>query len=168
VYAPDTRAKDILAGCLLALLLDRLPAWVFHRRLVVAALVVLGMWALVVPKGWLLYMAGWPIVIGAAVILIGSLTRDLDWAVPRALATSPMVWLGQRSYGIYLWNAPLTVINSDITSWSRETKVVVALATTGTAVALAALSMRYVESRFRPLRPSAGAPAGAPAGDQER
>jgi peptidoglycan/LPS O-acetylase OafA/YrhL len=68
--------------------------------------------------------------------------------VARALATPPFVWVGERSYGIYLWHWPVMVLSRpeiDL-SWSPGVLVPLQIALT---VGLAAASYRWVEKPFR-------------------
>ncbi|MDP1794463.1 MAG: acyltransferase [Acidimicrobiales bacterium] len=149
-FAPDTRAKDILAGCILALVLERglaakrPPAWTGA-----ASLTLLAAWAVFVPQESALYRVGWPIVLMAAAVAAWSLVSNDTSRVSRALANRRLVWVGKRSYGIYLWHYPLTILNSAVVSSPGPVRLGVAVATTSTAVALAAWSYRFVEQPLR-------------------
>ncbi len=156
VFAPDTRAKDLLAGCLLALVVERgfTLRWSPTRSGAVA-LGALAAWSFAVPKDSNLYLVGWPIVIGATVLLVWALASGDHSPVSRGLAHPGLVWLGQRSYSIYLWHYPLTIFNAAVVHWSAPGRVLVATLTTSTAVVLAAWSYRFVE---KPLRDQAYGP----------
>lgn len=76
-----------------------------------------------------------------------------DTLVTRVLASRPLVAVGAISYGLYLWHWPLLVLARH---WSLspltalETAAVVCV-----AVALAMLSLRYIEAPFRVRRRNA-------------
>lgn len=156
VFAPDTRAKDILAGCLLALALER---GVLSRRpspaLGVGALGALAGWMLLVPKESAMYLAGWPLVLAASMCLVWVLVTNDASRLSRGLSLSGLVWLGKRSYGIYLWHYPVTILNAAVVGWGAPSRALVAVSTTTVAIGLAAWSYRYVEE---PLRTQAYGP----------
>ena len=67
--------------------------------------------------------------------------------IGEALGVAPLRWVGERSYGIYLWHWPIIVLvagreraDRASASWSREAALV---------LAVAALSYRYVEQPIR-------------------
>lgn len=68
--------------------------------------------------------------------------------VARALAVEPLVWVGKRSYSIYLWHYPLLLLMnpvaniSDTPWWQYILQVLV-------VVAVAECSYRFIETPFR-------------------
>ncbi|MEX5269470.1 acyltransferase family protein [Kocuria sabuli] len=50
-----------------------------------------------------------PTLGATAVLLAGSLAVGTRGGVDRVLATRPLIWFGDRAYGIYLWHWPLLV-----------------------------------------------------------
>ena len=68
------------------------------------------------------------------------------WLLARTLAWRPLVWIGRRSYGLYLWHLPifgLVLLGHRAVSGARlDAERVLAL---GLAFAAAAISFRYVE-----------------------
>ena len=76
----------------------------------------------------------------AAIQPTGILARVLSW--------SPLVWLGKRSYGIYLWHYPLLMLMNpvaDVTEKPWWLLIVQALV----VVAAAEISYRFIETPFR-------------------
>lgn len=91
----------------------------------------------------------WPWALGpvlGTLLLIGSAqTRQTD-PVRRALASPPTVWLGKRSYSLYLWHWPVYVLMRWTTGLDSWPLVMVALALT---FVLASLSYRFIEQPLR-------------------
>jgi peptidoglycan/LPS O-acetylase OafA/YrhL len=110
-------------------------------------------------------------------VLTGIMPGDADWAyrgglfavavltamliaaflVPasplaRAIDVAPMRWVGERSYGIYLWHWPVFVLlAAALPAWTLDAALAWALGGVATAitVAVAALSFRFVETPIR-------------------
>jgi peptidoglycan/LPS O-acetylase OafA/YrhL len=84
--------------------------------------------------------------------------------VPRLLALPLLVWIGRRSYGIYLWHEVVNVLVP--APQSRPAILVRAMVLGLVTLGVAQLSWRYIESPFlrrKELRYSRAGPA-APEG----
>jgi peptidoglycan/LPS O-acetylase OafA/YrhL len=164
-YGTDTRVGALLVGVLLAVMLsgrartDRPPT----TREGALGLVALGaLVALVVMLGErsrLLYPGGFLACEAITAVVIVLALRP-GW-LSEVLGLKEMQWLGQRSYGIYLWYWPLAVLVHPGTraDWAP---LPAAAVTVGGAVVLGALSYRFVETRYR-RRSTADADSPAPA-----
>ncbi|MFN8017163.1 MAG: acyltransferase [Acidimicrobiales bacterium] len=163
-FGTDTRAYQLLAGALLAML-PRVAARLGERS----------------PRGarWLgaLALAGlsvlttswWgigPIRAVAATVLTLSLIAALDseagGPIARALSWEPIAYLGRISYGTYLWHWPVIVVL--VTVWGPSPALLAGI-TAAVATGLAALSARLLEQPIRrspwlDLRPRAVVTAG--------
>ncbi|MEV1084890.1 acyltransferase [Streptomyces sp. NPDC050211] len=126
---PDTRADQLLAGALLALVLARLRAddprlallrrWA--ERLCWPALAVLGLiaWQLPItePSGW--NPAWYTVGLLAAAVLSAVVVATVDlcpdaWP-SRLLSVPALAWVGRNlSYGLYLWHYPVIRLLSDL------------------------------------------------------
>jgi peptidoglycan/LPS O-acetylase OafA/YrhL len=82
--------------------------------------------------------------VGAALIIAGGTAGELN-AVTRLLGKQPMVWVGDRSYSIYLWHWPVLIVGGSL-GIARSFAGLVALVSL--TLALAALSYRYIERPF--------------------
>jgi peptidoglycan/LPS O-acetylase OafA/YrhL len=138
--SPESAADRILAGVLLALLLRRglrihpllgaVGLWLFLFLVVVGAVGTIG----------------GPIIDVAAFVIVG-LAVEAGSGASRVLSWRPLVWLGLISYSLYLWHIV-------VLSWFGYQERGIALAA---SVAVAWLSYRFVETRFRRRRQVAGA-----------
>ena len=155
-YGTDTRAAQLLFGALLAFAwppgrltgqTGRGAAWVLDG----IGLVGLGVlaWAML---GWqdydrFVYQGGLGVVALASVAVIAALVHPAS-RIGKALGWMPLRWIGQRSYGIYLFHWPVMALSRpelDI----RADPTLIALWQVAVTVALAALSYRFVEMPVR-------------------
>ena len=145
-FGTDTNALPILVGSLLALVVAN--GWLSRtvRRLAPCALLAVVLLPALAYRNDT-YQPSLVIVAGTALTLvtvIGLVTRPRS-AVGSLLASSPMRWLGERSYSIYLWNV---LVQIAILSWLGRT-LVGDIAWIAIFAVLAEASFRFVE---RPLR----------------
>ena len=134
-YGPDTRADAILIGCALAFVVTKAttPHWLSWAAITGAVTLAA---ACVMPGTvfiWLLI----PLPVASAVVI--------SWAVrhpSRILAWRPLVATGKISYGLYLWNLPLSL---SLQSWDVPVGVRAALLLV-VNFALAGLSWFVIES----------------------
>lgn len=101
-----------------------------------------------------------PAVALATAGLLWHLAADTGSPVRRTLSIPPLVWLGRRSYGIYLFHVPVLEVLQASVPWRRS---VITLAMLAITLVVAALSYRYVESPFLRWKNRLGPPA--PRGD---
>ena len=94
----------------------------------------------------LLYRGGFLLVSGATVVVIMAVARPNSRLGSALLGRQPLRWIGQRSYGIYLWHWPVYMVTRpqldvDLGGWELWGLRV------GVTLVLAELSYRYVERR---------------------
>lgn len=144
-YAADTRAEQLLIGCLLAVvMIDRTfvpPMWV--TMLGAAALCIF----VVVPADTTasLYRHGGSTILAliTATVIAGVVTHPMS-RFGRFLSLRPLTWLGKRSYGVYLWHLPIIALVGRALPESVPTLPIVLV----TTLVVAAFSFRYVEEPF--------------------
>ncbi len=150
----DTRAGGLLVGAALGMLWRpaRLPAKLPTRGRVVvdgAGVVALIVIALLLTQtdeySMFLYRGGILILSLATALLIAVATHPAS-LVSRAVGVLPLRWLGERSYGIYLWHLPVIVFLPESVLQDSPWRPVLLCVI---IVALAALSWSLVEDPIR-------------------
>jgi peptidoglycan/LPS O-acetylase OafA/YrhL len=153
-FGTDARMGALLVGMLLALLLARpghsgvtVSKDGRSARLVgplaLAAFVALTL--VVREQSRALYPVGFLVAEGLVAMLIAVALRPGPLA--SGLGRAPVRWLGQRSYGIYLWHWPVVILlrpGVDVT-WPRWVTITVTIAL---SLVLGELSFRLVERPF--------------------
>jgi len=156
-YGTDTRASGLLLGAALAFVL---PPWRLQARAgkraphIIDGVGLLALGAL----AWFflrvnefdpfVYQQGFILLDLLTVVAIIAVVHPAGRVWRRALSLRPVVWVGQRSYGIYLWHWPVFVLTRprlDI-SLTGVPLLVVRLAIT---IGLAAASYRFLEQPVR-------------------
>jgi len=155
-FGTDTHAVGLLVGAALATCWrpDRLSANVGPAAArwglagFVASLVGLGLaLALFTQDSWFLYRGGFLVVSLLAALLIATASHPALGAAASLGAALPR-WIGQRSYGIYLWHWPIFMVTRPGIDVPITGAWVVALSL-GLTVLAADLSYRYVEMPIR-------------------
>lgn len=144
-YSPFSRAWEFLLGCLVTDLFTRLAvSRALGRGLTTTGLALIGIAALrPIELGQILpYQASILAAVGAALAILG---LDAGRTSPRP-GTRALLFLGDRSYGWYLWHWPLIVLVRGFSSSTAATTVAAVA-----AVAPASLSFRFLEFPRRPL-----------------
>jgi peptidoglycan/LPS O-acetylase OafA/YrhL len=154
-YGTDTRALELLAGAALAMLW---PSRRLHtriapqaRRTIEAAgvgglLVIFLMFWRADEFSPFLYRGGFALLALASVLAVASLAHPASRLGP-IVGCRPMRWIGERSYGIYLWTLPIVVLTTPDTAQSAD--LARAILQVAAIMAVAELSWRYVENPIR-------------------
>jgi peptidoglycan/LPS O-acetylase OafA/YrhL len=148
LYAgPDTRASQLLAGCLLAVVMARpggLGRWrvLASGRAATLSAVALLLAACVLERtSYAYWLGGQQVVTIAAVCLTAHLALRDDTRLARLLSWGPAVAVGLWSYSIYLWHRPFLVV---FYPWLGETSAARALGA-AVSVVVAVAGFRWVE-----------------------
>jgi peptidoglycan/LPS O-acetylase OafA/YrhL len=155
-YGTDTRAAPLLVGVLLAFAWkpSAMPAWDGPRArraldavslLALAALVYL--FAAVHDYDQSVYRGGFLLLALLAAVLLAAIAHPHSW-LGHELGRGVPRWIGERSYGIYLWHWPILVFTRpgiDV----HLTTVVLIPAQAAATILVAAISYRYIELPIR-------------------
>lgn len=158
-YGTDTHLFGLMLGVALAFAWAaphraglRTRAWRRWRPAAVVgalALLVLLMRVLGDASAWT-FRGGMLLACLATVVLIAALLEsDSPWR--RVMEMRPLVWVGSRSYGIYLWHWPVLMIAATLVPYAPGTvraALVLGVALTSTLV-LSEVSHRFIETPVR-------------------
>ncbi len=154
-YGTDTRACELLVGAALAMVWPsrrlRRDVTASARRMIdglgIAGLIVI---ALLVWRtneySPFLYQGGFVLLSAATVLVIAALAHPAS-KLGQALGWAPLVWIGVRSYGIYLWHFPIVVLTTPAADHGAD--LLRDVLQVGATFGVAALSWRFVEEPIR-------------------
>ncbi len=155
-YGTDTRALELLVGAALAMVWPsrRLRPGIAPqaRRMIdamgIAGLLVIGLmfWSSSEFSPFL-YRGGFALLGLASVLAVAALAHPASRLGP-IVGCRPMRWIGQRSYGIYLWTLPIIVLTTPKGALGRV-DLLRAFLQVAAIMGIAELSWRYVEDPIR-------------------
>jgi peptidoglycan/LPS O-acetylase OafA/YrhL len=155
-YGTDTRALELLVGAALAMVWPsrRLRTGIAPqaRRTIdamgIAGLLVIGLmfWSSSEFSPFL-YRGGFALLGLASVLAVAALAHPASRLGP-IVGCRPMRWIGQRSYGIYLWTLPIIVLTTPEGALGRV-DLLRAFLQVAAIMGIAELSWRFVEDPIR-------------------
>lgn len=158
-YGTDTRAFSLLIGAWLACLQpgQRLARNYDEESILPKVLEAAGAAALVAIIVFMvlvdgyspsLYYGGMLAVSAAAALVIAALVQPQGPFV-RVMESKPLVWLGQRSYGMYLWHYPVILLIAPYVGRPTTFPWWACLIAFAITIILSALSYTFVENPIR-------------------
>ena len=156
-YGTDTRAAGVLLGAALAV---AAPPWLMRAKVHVGARALFNLVGALglVGIGWMmlranefdpmLYRGGFVVLDLFAVAAIAAVVHPCDTIWAKVLGFGPLVWIGKRSYGMYLWHWPIFVLTRPGLDVSLSGGRLLALRL-GLTVAVAEISYRLIELPVR-------------------
>ncbi|HVM64645.1 MAG TPA: acyltransferase, partial [Acidimicrobiales bacterium] len=152
-FGTDTRSFELLAGAALALAVGfpgtsaarGVPRRAAAAAGAVAVVAIAVLWSRVAEtSAWLTKGGFWAVAAVSCALLVGAHAGGL---LTRALSTRPLVALGKRSYGVYVYHWPLFLLISSATVGLHGLGLVGARVAATAAVACA--SYRWLEQPIR-------------------
>jgi peptidoglycan/LPS O-acetylase OafA/YrhL len=155
----DTRAFGLLIGAALAMVWPtRQSSWPAASRWILDAAGAAGL-AVIALMVWrtteysaFMYRGGLVVLSVATALVVAAAVHPAS-SVGKILGLGPLRWLGVRSYGIYLWHYPVIVLTAAAVSTSALSPAPPSgmqdIAMAAAAVAIAAVSWRFVEEPIR-------------------
>jgi peptidoglycan/LPS O-acetylase OafA/YrhL len=160
-YGTDTHSFGLALGAAYAIARHEWPGFGIPRRRLTRALAGVGgvlaiagllTMAFLLPEdGEAMYLGGLALVAVLTMAAVAAATVPGS-VLGRVLDVQPLRWIGERSYGLYLWHWPVFVlVTAALPLWERTGAGGWALGGIAFAITLvaAALSYRYVETPFR-------------------
>jgi peptidoglycan/LPS O-acetylase OafA/YrhL len=163
-FRSDTRADGLLLGCALAAGYSHANGRsMLHRYLapsIVPLVAGLGLLLFALthgPNDQIVYLGGLSAVAVCAAAITGHVVVAPESWFTRALSQRPLVWIGARSYGMYLFHIPIfgVVLASSLGKQPGHLTGPIEIALTFLA---AAASYRWIESYFLQRKRLSGAP----------
>lgn len=159
-----TRADSLLIGCAAALAIASgvVPGrrWPLSLRMIVGAALPVGLcvcFGKANSDAPLMYYFGFLLfACGVAVLIVGLVAGQVTNHV---LQSRPLVWLGARSYGLYLWHLPIHQTLDMLHAGAGWPAPLYLALNAGATLLVAALSYRFVERPALRLKQRIGAPA---------
>ena len=166
-YGTDTRAAPLLVGVLLAFLWKpsslptggrlRAPRWLAPVSLAALGAVVY-MFAAVHDYDLRLYRGGFLVLAVCTAVLLATVVHPAS-TLGRVLSSPLPRWIGERSYGIYLWHWPILVFTRPGVDVHLARGILIPAQAAATVI-VAAISYRFLElpirtGALRRLRPRA-------------
>jgi peptidoglycan/LPS O-acetylase OafA/YrhL len=152
----DTRVQTLLVGAFGALLVRpgpgrfiAPPRWGSAVALLSTCLVVLAFITIDDQASWM-YRGGFTVFAGVGLVMV--VAAGEAWGATRRMFRLPLlVWIGRRSFGLYLWHWPLIVVlTPERLHMGGIRRVILVLILT---VVAAELSFRWIEQPARTARP---------------
>lgn len=148
-FSTLTRAWELALGAILAIVGSQVPRLPSVVQVVAGALGLAAIGVAAVTYSSTTPFPGYAALLptlGTALVIVAGM-RGTDAGAGRLLSTTPMQFVGDRSYALYLWHWPVLVIAAQYAG--RDLSVVTNLLLLGGAFALSVASYALVENPIR-------------------
>jgi peptidoglycan/LPS O-acetylase OafA/YrhL len=152
-YGTDTRASGLLIGAALGLMLrsgqlSRLPRLLPDLVGVATIAALVWQFMTVDELSAALYHGGFLVVASLTATLLATIVHPSARVVQAVLGSSPLRWIGLRSYSIYLWHWPVVALTRPEVDVPLSGATLI-LGQVGLILLLSEISYRFVESPAR-------------------
>jgi peptidoglycan/LPS O-acetylase OafA/YrhL len=156
-FGSDTRANELLIGCITALLMSwgfLRPAsrlkWLFHLAALASMIAILSSFFLVHYRDAFLYTGGFALVAtGTSIVIVDILL--FPSGISHSFMFAPLVWIGRISYGLYLWHFPIFETARRLFD-GRVNAIIYQVMALGVTFLVATISYYFLELPFLKLR----------------
>lgn len=156
-FGSDTRANELLIGCIAALILSwgtikasNSLKWVFHSASLISLAGILISFFVVKYDGAFIYNGGFTLIsIGTAVLILDLVL--FPSILSRCFEYPPLVWIGKISYGLYLWHFPVFQAAQKLFE-GRMNPIFYEIAEVVVTLIVATFSYYFLEQPFLKLR----------------
>lgn len=152
-FGSDTHCDGLILGCALAFYLssrrsgqpfsERAHRWIGAAAIVSTLGLVLMVMGLSYVKPFSIWFGISATCVCTTVIVLNLVTRPLP-VLSHILSLRPIVWIGKRSYGMYLWQSTVTILAGNM-GFNRQSAGLVQILIT---FVIAGVSYRFVEMPF--------------------
>lgn len=158
-YGTDTHLFGLMIGAAVALMWQQRDSWLHSRhwqrwRLIAAVAAwatLLTLMRLMHVDAWITFRGGILLAsVATAVMLAALLGRGSVY--DRLMELPPLRWIGERSYGIYLWHWPMILIFTEMlpaTTYDSAVSWTIRGLALGATLVIAGLSYRWIEQPVR-------------------
>lgn len=151
-YGTDTRAFSLLMGAVIAVLTTgsaaKIPKAVREACAIIGLIGVLACLAFMSGEASFTYQGGMVICSALTALLIFGTIAKEGGLIASILSWKPFIWIGKRSYGLYLWHYPLVLLFTPMNGAFGMDWLYMACAIACTFIC-ATLSYKYVENPIR-------------------
>lgn len=146
-FGPDTRFYEVMTGCALAVWLKPSASRRRQEDIALALGVAFTLWMITACSfSWLPYYRGLNVVLVVSIALfVRYLVLWPNGWVSQLMAIRPLVWLGKRSYSLYLWQVPVFAFFDHMFRRLHGWRILPAIIV---SIILAAISYLLVERPF--------------------
>jgi peptidoglycan/LPS O-acetylase OafA/YrhL len=158
-FRTDTHAMGLCAGCALAMAVHARKGRPISERgarmLQGSAAVAVALFAVLCIVPVSAPLTGSVVIdlgVISAVVLVTSVVLAPHAAMTRLFAAPGLVWIGARSYGIYLFHDPLALVFVQSPMFRGAAHLIATMCCVAFSIVLAAISFRFVETPFLRLK----------------
>ncbi len=156
-FGTDTRAHSLLIGVMLAYIfppfrlktqIDRTSSAVLNSIGVISLGVLIYMFTFVSASHYWIYAGGLYLIAAITTLLIAASVHPTTFFATKFLGNPLFVWIGKRSYSLYLWHYPIIVLSNTYFIQGQVPIYMVIIQIILTLV-MAEISYRFIEQPFR-------------------
>ena len=156
-FGTDTRAHSLLIGVMLAYIfppfrlkaqIDRASSVVLNSAGIISLGILIYMFTFVSASHYWIYAGGLYLIAALTTVLIAASVHPTTFFATKLLGNPLFVWIGKRSYSLYLWHYPIIVLSNTYFIQGQVPIYMIIIQIVLTLV-MAEISYRFIEQPFR-------------------